>query len=76
LLFDPSSVEEIAACMEKLWADDELCTMLSTKGKMHSEKWGPTQFNQAFLEIIRRVVALATGVNALEPLDGNRRLQS
>lgn len=55
LLFDPSSVEEIAMCLEKLWVDDELCAMLSAKGKKYSEAWGPKQFNQAFVEIIRRV---------------------
>jgi glycosyltransferase involved in cell wall biosynthesis len=64
LLFDPSSIEEIAVCVEKLWANDELCASLSAKGKAYSETWGPTQFNQTLLEIVRRVTSVTAVVDA------------
>ncbi|HEX2723028.1 MAG TPA: glycosyltransferase family 1 protein [Gemmatimonadaceae bacterium] len=52
LLFDPRSVDEIATCMERLWADDALCEELSEKGKQRAANWGPSQFRNRLLEIV------------------------
>jgi glycosyltransferase involved in cell wall biosynthesis len=52
LLFDPASVDEIAACMERLWTDDNLCAELVEKGRHHAEPVGPTQFRDRLQAII------------------------
>jgi glycosyltransferase involved in cell wall biosynthesis len=46
LLFDPSSVDEIASCMERLWTDDALCADLAEKGRQRAREWGPDQFRE------------------------------
>ena len=53
LLFDPKSVDEIAACMEQLWTDDALCEELALKGKKRAREWGPDQFSARMQEIIQ-----------------------
>jgi len=53
LLFDPKSVDEIAACMEQLWTDDALCEDLTLKGKKRAREWGPDQFSARLQEIIQ-----------------------
>ena len=52
LLFDPKSVEGIAACMERLWNDDALCEDLIAKGKKRAREWGPVQFSARLEEIV------------------------
>lgn len=52
LLFDPHSVEEIAAAIIRLWTDDDLCPELSRRGIEKSKLWSQTQFNHRLHEII------------------------
>jgi glycosyltransferase involved in cell wall biosynthesis len=52
LLFDPKSVDEIAACMERLWSDDALCSDLIARGKKRALEWGPVQFSARLEEIV------------------------
>ena len=54
LLFDPSSVEDIAGVIKRLWTDDDLCNVLIKKGKEKSRSWGQPQFNNIFAEIIEK----------------------
>ncbi|HVF40002.1 MAG TPA: glycosyltransferase family 1 protein [Gemmatimonadaceae bacterium] len=52
LLFDPSSAEQIHAALLKLWTDDALCAELTRRGFERAHRWGPSQFNQRFREIV------------------------
>ena len=52
LLFDPKSIQEIAAVMEKLWTDDALCADLIERGKKRAREWGPEQFSARLHKII------------------------
>ncbi len=52
LLFNPSSVEEIAGVMEKLWRDDELCRQLISRGHDKTAKWGQKQFVETLQDIL------------------------
>jgi len=56
LLFDPASIDEIHACLEKLWTDDSLCAELSRKGRDRAARWGPPQFAARLREIIDTVI--------------------
>ena len=56
LLFDPNSVDEIAACMRRLWLDDELCAELIKNGRQRAAAWGQMQFNKRMSEIIETVL--------------------
>jgi glycosyltransferase involved in cell wall biosynthesis len=63
LLFDPASVDDIAACMERLWTDDALCAELAEKGKQRAREWGPDQFRDRLQEIVESL----TGGARAEP---------
>jgi len=52
LLFDPDSVDEIAAVMEKLWTDDALALDLIERGKKRAREWGPPEFSARLQEIV------------------------
>lgn len=52
LLFDPNSTEEIAAAMERLWTDDELCRVLSERGRQRNEAGGARQFAERLNDIV------------------------
>lgn len=54
LLFNPSSEEEIADVMEKLWVDDELCRQLISRGYDKTSKWGQKQFAETLQDILMR----------------------
>jgi glycosyltransferase involved in cell wall biosynthesis len=57
LLFDPESVEDMAFSMAKLWEDDELCRVLSERGKVVSREWTKDHFDarvsKILLELLR-----------------------
>lgn len=53
LTFDPSSVEEIAGIMERLWEDDGLCAELSARGIKRAEYFSQEQFNRRFYQAIK-----------------------
>ena len=55
LLFDPSSVEEIANCIEQLWTDDALCESLKEKGKNRSLLWGRSQYAETLASYINEM---------------------
>lgn len=57
LYFNPSSPEEIADCISRLWKDDDLCRELSAKGKFRSSSWGRREFRNVLHHIIYRCVA-------------------
>jgi glycosyltransferase involved in cell wall biosynthesis len=56
LVFDPDSVDEIAACIHKLWTDDHLCSYLAAKAKEHVSRWKQSQFNDRLQQIVAEVV--------------------
>ncbi len=56
LLFDPSSVDEIADAMERLWTDDALCAQLASRGKERASDWGPVQFSNRLQGIVETLV--------------------
>ena len=55
LLFDPMSIEEMAACMSLLWTDDDLCRRLIARGRERAAKWGQSDFNAVTREILGRL---------------------
>lgn len=55
LLFDPANVDEIAACIEKMWTDDALCERLRTAGYEKAEAWGQEQFKERLLQYLDRL---------------------
>jgi glycosyltransferase involved in cell wall biosynthesis len=56
LLFDPSSVSDIAATIERLWLDDDLCRDLSERSIAYAAYWNKTSFSQALTKHVRQVV--------------------
>lgn len=56
LYFDPHSVAEIAATIERLWQDDTLCTELRQRGFVRAQRWTQTDFNQRVEEIITTIL--------------------
>ena len=52
LLFDPSSVEDIAQSIKLLWTDDDLCATLVGRGRKRAVAWGQEQFNDRLKGII------------------------
>jgi len=57
LLFDPESVEEMAAVMARLWEDDELCRELAERGKVVSSAWTREHFDARFSSILFEVLS-------------------
>ena len=55
LLFDPTSVEELASCIGRLWSDDGLCKQLSLRGRQRAASWGQLQFNESVCAIVRQL---------------------
>ncbi len=64
LLFDPSSVDEIADAMERLWTDDALCERLASLGRERARAWGPVQFSKRLQEIVENLIEGRTTPNA------------
>jgi glycosyltransferase involved in cell wall biosynthesis len=56
LYFDPSSVNEIAETVEKLWTEDSLCAELRERGFMQASKWNQSHFNKRLYNIVRNVL--------------------
>ncbi|MFL9924591.1 glycosyltransferase family 1 protein [Herbaspirillum lusitanum] len=52
LLFDPLSTDDMAAAMEALWTDDDLCERLRAAGLNHAAQWNQVQFNDTFVGIL------------------------
>jgi len=56
LYFDPSSIREIALCMERLWTDDGLCRELSLRGQLRSKHWTQSHLNRSLINIIEAIL--------------------
>jgi glycosyltransferase involved in cell wall biosynthesis len=52
LLFDPTSVDEIAHCIKSLWIDDDLCARLKILGNQKAASWGQLEFNARLRNIV------------------------
>lgn len=61
LVFHQDSVEEMAACMRRLWIDDELCADLSERGEVRARTWRQPQFNAQLRNIVD--IICSQGVN-------------
>ncbi len=57
VFFDPNDCADIAACMQRLWRDDELCAQLRQRGAEFLARWGPEQFAQRLATIIKQVIS-------------------
>ena len=57
LYFDPGSVSEIAAVLDRLWTDDALCADLADKGRARFDIWQQPQFSARLWTTIRSTVA-------------------
>jgi hypothetical protein len=55
LLFDPSSIDDIARAFERLWTDDALCRSLVEEGRRRTREWGPPQFADRLRAILEQV---------------------
>lgn len=56
LLFDPRSVQQIAATIERLWKDDRICEQLREMGFARSRAWRQDDFNGYLLEVIAKLL--------------------
>lgn len=61
LVFHQDSVEEMAACVRRLWTDDELCVLLKDRGQARAASWGQAQFNEMLAEMVRVVTGEGPG---------------
>jgi glycosyltransferase involved in cell wall biosynthesis len=52
LYFNPSSVQEIAQVMDRLWRDDALCRVLAQRGLVRAAQWTQTHFNERLQDIV------------------------
>lgn len=57
LYFNPRSVTEIAAVLERLWLDDELCERLKASGRRRLAAWNADTFAARLRDILDDVVA-------------------
>jgi glycosyltransferase involved in cell wall biosynthesis len=57
LLFDPTSTEEIAAVMHRLWIDDHVCKQLSEMGYRNHATWNLESFGRRLYEIISKNIS-------------------
>ena len=59
LYFDPRSVDEMAAVLERLWLDDALCERLRVSGRKQLASWTPARFAARLREILDPVLTSA-----------------
>lgn len=55
LYFDPHNVTEIAAVIQRLWTDDNLCQEMIKHGYAQASTWTQTDFEARFLDILHHV---------------------
>lgn len=55
LYFDPHNVTEIAAVIQRLWTDDNLCHEMIKHGYEQASTWTQTDFEARFLDILHHV---------------------
>jgi glycosyltransferase involved in cell wall biosynthesis len=56
LLFDPRSVQEMAAVIRKIWVDDEISKRLVMRGRWRAESWGQQEFNASLQRIVSSIL--------------------
>ena len=56
LLFDPSSADDIAACIKRLWLDDALCSTLSSRGRTRAAGWTQEGFSATLAQHLERLL--------------------
>lgn len=56
LLFDPSSVEEIAKAIVRLTTDEALRSRLSEAGRRRAQQWDQSHFEARFHKIVRNTI--------------------
>ncbi len=56
LYFNPSSPQEIANTIERLWKNDALCAELSKRGLLRSAQWNQSHFNERLRKILEHVI--------------------
>jgi len=56
LYFNPSSIQKIASCIERLWDDDALCKELARRGMARSMQWTQSHLNRSFINIIESIL--------------------
>ncbi len=57
LLFDPRSVQEMAAAIRSIWIDDDTRDDLAMRGRQRAERWGQHEFNDSLQRIVSSVLA-------------------
>jgi len=57
IYFDPSSPQEIAVTIKRLWEDDHLCATLSTRGLTRSAQWNQVHFSEHFRKILEYAIS-------------------
>lgn len=57
LLFDPKDVDDLANAMKRLWLEDDLCRQLIQKGFEKAKRWGQSEFNKRFEEIVENITS-------------------
>lgn len=58
LLFDPRSVQEMAAAIQSLWLNDELCRGLAERGIERSLLWNQKEFDSELQKIMTSVLTM------------------
>jgi hypothetical protein len=56
LFFNPNSIDELIEVLIKLWTDDELCKILSEKGKEKMLLWNKVHFDNQLFQYIYNVL--------------------
>lgn len=57
--FDPRSIDEMAAVLERLWLDDALCERLKIAGRARLESWTPARFAARLRVVLDEVLLQA-----------------
>lgn len=56
LLFDPTSADDIAACIRRLWLDDTLCSTLNSRGRLRAAGWTQARFSATLAQHLERLL--------------------
>jgi glycosyltransferase involved in cell wall biosynthesis len=66
LIADPREPEALAAAIEQVWTDEELCRRLVARGRVRVQAFTPEDFRRRLTEILDRAVALGPPGPTLE----------
>ena len=65
LYFDPSSDEEIADVISRLWTDGAKCAELAARGRVRAFHFSQQTFNERLVAVLDRVLAGQTEIGAI-----------